>query len=176
MEILLSISSKTDGSVREVRSGLDAGLVVGRGAEGGVLLEGPDLSREHLILTTDGANFYVTDLSSNGTWLNGTRLRRSIRSRVRAGDSIEVPGYVLSFRPADEPAKEPEKPEADAPAKVLAPIAEESQVALPAVEITNPPATLDGIFQFVGSFSFGEKFLILVGLGGLLLLYIYAAS
>ena len=47
MEILLSIRAKSDSSTREVKAAIDNGLVIGRGAEQGVLLDGPDLSREH---------------------------------------------------------------------------------------------------------------------------------
>ena len=176
MEILLSISSKTDGSVRETRIDVGEGLVVGRGAEGGVLLEGPDLSREHLILTTDGTNLYITDLSSNGTWVNGTRLRRSIRSRLRSGDSIELPGYALRFQPAEEPVKEPERPQEIAVARLPEPIAEEGPAALPTPPASPPRGFLAPVSDFVGSFTFGEKFLFLIGLGGLLLLYTYVAS
>jgi len=184
MEILLSINSKTDGNGREVKCAIGEGLVIGRGAEEGVLLDGPDLSREHLVLTTDGTGIYVTDLSSNGTWLNGTRLRRSIRSRARAEDSIEVPGYVLKFRPADQPQKEPEKAEEPekpaksekALAKLPEPVAEDSQLALPAAQPAKPPTAFDQVLHFIGSFTFGEKFLILVGLCGLLLLYTYMGS
>src|SRR4051794_10428974 len=103
MEILLSICSKTDGSVREAKLQLGERLVLGRGAENGVLLDGPDLSREHLTLSTDGTNIYVTDLSVNGTWLNGTRLGKSIKKRVRPEDSIEVPGYAINVRILEEP-------------------------------------------------------------------------
>jgi len=175
MEILLSINSKTDGNGREVKCAIGDGLVIGRGAEEGVLLDGPDLSREHLVLTTDGTGVYVTDLSSNGTWLNGTRLRRSIRSRARAEDSIEVPGYVLKFRPADQPDKAPEKAK-EAVAKLPEPVAEDTPPALPTPEPSKPPTPLGLVLQFVGSFTFGEKFLIIVGVVGLILVYTYLGS
>jgi pSer/pThr/pTyr-binding forkhead associated (FHA) protein len=103
MDVFLSISSTTDGGVQEVRYSLSESLVVGRGAEGGVLLEGPDLSREHLAFTSEGGSVYVTDLSVNGTWVNGKRLRKSVRQRVSPEDSIELPGYVLKYRFADQP-------------------------------------------------------------------------
>ena len=103
MDVFLSITSTTDGSVQEVRYSLSESLVVGRGAEGGVLLEGPDLSREHLAFTSEGSNVYVTDLSVNGTWVNGRRLRKSVRQRISPEDSIELPGYVLKYRSADQP-------------------------------------------------------------------------
>lgn len=175
MEILLSISSKTNGNGREVQCAIGDGLVVGRGAEQGILLDGPDLSREHLLLTTDGTNIYVTDLSSNGTWLNGTRLRRSIRSRARAEDTIEVPGYVLKFRSADQLEKTPDKPK-EAVAKLPEPVAQDNPIGLSTPEPSKPPSALDLVFQFVGSFTLGEKFLIVVGVAGLILVYTYLGS
>ena len=171
MEILLSILSKSDGSVREVKSALGDGLIVGRGAEQGVLLDGVDLSREHLVLTTDGTNVYITDLSSNGTWLNGTRLRRSARTRVVVGDSIEVPDYVLTFRPAAQPMEtgeiavaRPQPPEM---------LTDDSPVGPAISGKVGSMAMLDPVFRFVGSITFMEKFLILAGLGGLAWLYAY---
>lgn len=172
MEILLSICSKTDGTIREVKCPIGDGLIVGRGAEEGVLLDGPDLSREHFVLTTDGSNFYVTDLSSNGTWLNGNRLQRSIRGQVRAEDSIEVPGYVLKLRPAVQPEKTGEAAIAQVPLAVAGP----SRFVPPAPQSSRSPGIFDPVFRFVGSFSFMEKFLLLMGLSGLVLLFAYVAS
>ncbi len=103
MEIRLSIRSKSDGTDREVKCAIGDGLAVGRGAEEGILLDGSDLSREHFRLTTDGTKFFVTDLSSNGTSLNGERLQRATRTEVRPEDSIEVPGSVCKLPPAIEP-------------------------------------------------------------------------
>jgi pSer/pThr/pTyr-binding forkhead associated (FHA) protein len=172
MEILLLIRSKSDGNLREVRRELGDGLVVGRGAEDGVLLDGNDLSREHLVFTGNESNVYVTDLSVNGTWLNGNRLRKSIKSRVRAEDSIELPGYVLSFRPADQP-----QPTGEAAAPQLpAPYPVDSQIAIPAEDISKPPGMLAPVLQFVGSFTFMEKVLLVVGVSGLLFLYTYIGS
>jgi predicted component of type VI protein secretion system len=171
MEIQLLIRSKTEASTREVPCAIGDGLVIGRGAEQGVLLDGPDLSREHLVLTTDGTHVYVTDLSVNGTWLNGNRLKRSVKTRVRTDDLIEVPGYALSFSPAEQPEKTGEAAIAHMPQPAPAP-----RPAAPSVpEPAEPVGVLDPVFRFIGSFSFGEKFLALVGVGGLLLLYIYVA-
>ena len=169
MEILLSIRSKADSSTREVKSAIGDGLVIGRGAEQGVLLDGPDLSREHLVLTADGPNIYVTDLSSNGTWLNGTRLKRSVKTRASAEDLIEIPGYALSFRMADQPEK------------VVAPVAPMTVPSTPAVpDIAPPPPApsglLDPVFRFIGSFTLLEKTAVIVGAGGLMLLLSYFNS
>jgi predicted component of type VI protein secretion system len=172
MEILLSIQSKTDGTVREEKYDIDSGLVIGRGAEQGVLLEGLDLSREHLALTTDGTDVYVEDLSVNGTWLNGTRLRKSAKTRVRPEDSIGLPGYSLTFRFVDQLE--------ETPADSIAPASPSIPDHIPgpslAAKKSGPLAALEPVFCFIGSFTFMEKFLMVVGLTGLLLLYTYISS
>ena len=172
MEILLSIESKHDGTRREVQRELGEGLVVGRGAEEGILLDGSDLSREHLVITADNTHIYVTDLSNNGTWLNGTRLRKSLRTRVRAEDRVEIPGYVLVIRAAAQPEEEKAGPEV-----AMVP-------ALPSLEMqpAAPPgpsgitAFLHPVSQFIGSFTFMEKFSVVMACLGLLLLYSYFGS
>jgi predicted component of type VI protein secretion system len=171
MDILLSIRAKADSSTREVRSAIADGLVIGRGAEHGVLLDGPDLSREHLVITSDGTTFYVTDLSSNGTWVNGTRLKRSVRSQVTTEDLIEIPGYALSFKQADQVEQIAATPAAkEVPVQAPAP-----SLPLPATP-AKAPSFSAMVFHFIGSFSFLEKFSIAVGIGGLLLLFAYFGS
>jgi pSer/pThr/pTyr-binding forkhead associated (FHA) protein len=172
MDVFLSITSTTDGGVQEVRYSLSDSLVVGRGAEGGVLLEGPDLSREHLAFTSEGGSVYVTDLSVNGTWVNGKRLRKSVRQRVSPEDSIELPGYVLKYRSADQPELVEDAP-SDQTSQLLA---EDNPPAVAVAKKSGPLAVLQPLFGFVGSFSFMEKFLVMVGLTGLLLLYTYLGS
>ena len=176
MEILLSIQSKSDGSVREVPSALAEGLVIGRGAEDGILLEGADLSREHFVLTEDGTAVYVTDLSANGTWVNGKQIRKSVRTRVRPDDSIQVPGYVLTFRIVDQtqpssPASEGEVPR---PSLVVAPPESTQAVIVPQKQ--GRQARLQPVSQFLSSFTGMEKFMFFVALSGLLLLYTYVTS
>ena len=172
MDVFLSITSTTDGGVQEVRYSLSDSLVVGRGAEGGVLLEGPDLSREHLAFTSEGGSVYVTDLSVNGTWVNGKRLRKSVRQRVSPEDSIELPGYVLKYRFADQPELVEDAP-SDQTSQLLA---EDNPPAVAVAKKSGPLGVLQPVFGFVGSFSFMEKFLVMVGLTGLLLLYTYLGS
>ena len=172
MEILLSICSKTDGSVRDVRCELGERLLMGRGAEDGILLDGPDLSREHLALAAEGTTIYVTDLSANGTWLNGKRLRKGAPSKVQPEDSIEVPEYVLKVRVLERP----EEARADnAATPIPMPAADQRAVARPPQPSKGIPV-LSPVLRFAGSFTLTEKFLILTGLSGLLLLYTYVAA
>ena len=169
MEILLTIRSNSDHSVREQNCEVGNGLVMGRGAEQGILLDGPDLSREHLMLSQEGDDICLTDISVNGTWLNGTRLRKSVKSLVRPGDSIEVPGYVLSFHLAEQaeaPTEPGSLPQAVAP--------ESAPSLLPPHR--SPWAVLDPAFRFTRSFTFLEKLMFFVAVGGLVLVFTYMTS
>lgn len=171
MEILLSIESKLDGTSREVQRDLGDGLVVGRGAEEGILLDGSDLSREHLVITADSTHIYVTDLSNNGTWLNGSRLRKSLRTRVRSEDKVEIPGYVLIIRAA-EPAEEKSGAEV-----AIVPALSNLETLKPSEPApSGMMAFLKPVSNFLGSFTFMEKFSFLLGCAGLFLLYSYFGS
>ena len=172
MDVEVSIRSKNDASVRETTCAIEDGLVVGRGAEQGILLDGPDLSREHFTLTAEGNHFYITDLSSNGTWLNGAKLKHSLRTQVQPGDSIEVPGYCLTFKLVGLAEKTDETMQVAEPPSPIHP----RQNASSPLELTPPPGIFAPVFRFVGSFTFLEKFLILVGAAGLLLLATYLNS
>jgi pSer/pThr/pTyr-binding forkhead associated (FHA) protein len=171
MEILLVITSKADSSSREIKREVGGGLVIGRGAEDGILLEGVDLSREHLVLTADDRDIYVTDLSVNGTWLNGSRLRRAVRTRVRPEDSIEIPGYALAVQRVEELIAQPV-----AAAVLPVPTVDELDRQEPTGKKSGLMAILDPACQFIGSFTFVEKLMVLVGLCGLLLLGTYFGS
>jgi pSer/pThr/pTyr-binding forkhead associated (FHA) protein len=51
-----------------------------------------EVSREHLVLRRDGATgqFYITDKSTNGTWLDGKRLKRDQEQPVPERAEIGV--------------------------------------------------------------------------------------
>jgi pSer/pThr/pTyr-binding forkhead associated (FHA) protein len=58
-----------------------------------------EVSREHLTITRDAATgvFSITDCSTNGTWLNGKRLRKGIKEKLPAKAEINV-GEVLTLQ------------------------------------------------------------------------------
>lgn len=173
MEILVSIESKSDGARREVKRELGEGLVVGRGAEEGILLDGSDLSREHMVISADSIHIYVTDLSNNGTWVNGVRIRKSLRTRVRPEDRVEIPGYILIVRPAEQPEEEKSGAEV-----AIVPSVASMEIQLPAAPPgpTGIAAILQPVSHFVGSFTFMEKYSLLMACLGLMLLYSYFGS
>ncbi len=173
MEILLSILSQSDQSEREVQRAVGDGLAIGRGAEDGILLEGENLSREHFILTHDDASISATDLSVNGTWVNGKRLKKSVKTRVCPGDSIEVPGYVLRYRLVEEvPGPIPAELRESLPSFAPSRPSEQKPVS----PKQGPLSVLKPVSVLLSSFTAIEKIMLLVAITGLLLLYTYATS
>src|SRR5580658_6273038 len=80
-------------------------LVVGRHCVGvderhRLLIDDPEVSRAHLELRLDFAHdqAWLTDLSTNGTRLNGQRIERSIPVRIKPGDRIRLGPAELEFR------------------------------------------------------------------------------
>ena len=92
MEILVTVKSKADQSVRTVRQPVNGRFVLGRGPDSSVPLEAPGISREHLEVQAEDSSLFLTDLSSNGTWLNGARMPPRRRCRVSETDFIKLLG------------------------------------------------------------------------------------
>jgi pSer/pThr/pTyr-binding forkhead associated (FHA) protein len=89
----------------------DGELTLGRGETGaGNLGADAELSRRHArVLLGDDGPLAIEDLgSSNGTFVNGTRI--ATRTPLRAGDQIELGGTVLEVLAGSDPA--PARPEA----------------------------------------------------------------
>lgn len=63
-----------------------------------VLYTNDEVSREHLQLRRDGATgaFFIKDNSTNGTWVNGKRLRRGVEEALAAKAEIGI-GEVLKL-------------------------------------------------------------------------------
>ena len=76
-------------------------LRIGRSKECGVVLEHPEVSREHAQVVKSAGDFLVEDLRSrHGTSLNGSRVEEP--TALHDGDLIMVRGFVLRFRLDDD--------------------------------------------------------------------------
>jgi predicted component of type VI protein secretion system len=95
VELELTIESKESGAVVVQRLPLNGRLVLGRGPESPVALEGPQISREHIAFEGDDGQLCVTDLSVNGSWVNGEALATGRRYLLTEADRVQVPGYEL---------------------------------------------------------------------------------
>ena len=98
MQVQLLVKSNSEPTPRDYIFQMKKRVVLGRSPESAVPLEGTAISREHLVLELDGERIYATDLSNNGTWVNGNRLKREERVQLSSGDSVELPDYQISFR------------------------------------------------------------------------------
>ena len=70
-------------------------ITIGRHLGSPVPLQGDRLSRHHFFLVMANGSLLVEDLSSNGTWLNGSLLKAKMSARVKSGDIIEIPDYEM---------------------------------------------------------------------------------
>ena len=95
MELLISTHCRENGARNSVKRSLNGALTLGRGPESPLLLDGTGISREHLRLHSEGDDIFITDLSSNGTWLNAKRLKRGDPHRLTPADAVEVPGFEI---------------------------------------------------------------------------------
>src|SRR5215469_10415428 len=79
-----------------------------------LLIDDPAVSRTHLELRLDFGydQAWLTDLSTNGTRLNGQRIARSVPVQIRPGDRIRLGPAELQFRSRRFTAEDAE-PDAD---------------------------------------------------------------
>ncbi len=91
-------------------------LSIGRGVECDWILPDPDrvLSKRHCLLTSQDDFWLVTDVSRNGTFLNGDALDPGVPHALQTGDRLMVGTYEIEAR-LDRPA------ESAAPAGASAP-------------------------------------------------------
>jgi predicted component of type VI protein secretion system len=155
VELEISARSEKNGDLTSARVNLDGAVTLGRGPESALLLDATGISREHLRLHSEGDGVFVTDLSSNGTWVNSARLKRGEPERLTAGDTIKIPGFAIRVELPNTPAN-------------LAPTI--------AVEPERARGPLSYVRTFAGSFSRTEKFLITLALASLFLVIVYLSA
>ncbi|MGH9720241.1 MAG: FHA domain-containing protein [Bryobacteraceae bacterium] len=177
MQLSLVVTSKNDQSSQNVRCSLDERLVLGRTVDSPIPLDGAGISREHLAIESEGEEIFVTDLSSNGSWVNGDRIPRSRRHRVQPGDAIELPGYEIHFQllagPEKAPAATTVSPVPAAAPPAPARIEPAMTVAAPAGAVGK---ALGPVASLLGSFSGLEIFMLIVDALAIVLLVNYFAS
>jgi hypothetical protein len=72
------------------------GATIGRGRQSDIVLNDPNVSRQHAEIRPRGGSWVITDLgSTNGSQLNGRRLDGS--EVLRPGDEIELGASLMTF-------------------------------------------------------------------------------
>ncbi len=70
--------------------------LIGRNPGTDITLVDEGASRDHAVISSDDGAFAIEDLqSTNGTRVNGKRVRRA---KLEEGDEIQIGGTVLVFR------------------------------------------------------------------------------
>jgi predicted component of type VI protein secretion system len=162
MEVAISVRSEESGALDTVSCTLDNALTLGRGPESPVPLDGTGISREHLRLHMEGSALFVTDLSSNGTWLNGRRLTRGEPQAVTPAEAIRIPGFEIRIESGSSIGVE--RKQAVAPPSQAA--AEPARVG----------GRLEAVMAFGASFSKLDRFLIALALATIVLVVLYLTS
>ncbi|UQX89698.1 FtsK/SpoIIIE domain-containing protein [Jatrophihabitans telluris] len=86
--------------------------VLGRSGTAEIVVDDPELSREHLELVLGHSGIELADLAStNGTYLNGVPLRG--RTSTASGRSIRAGRHVFDIRAVAGPTNEPQNPGPD---------------------------------------------------------------
>jgi pSer/pThr/pTyr-binding forkhead associated (FHA) protein len=164
MELLISAHSHDNGAVNSAQCSLNGSLTLGRGPESPLLLDGSGISREHLRLDLEGGRILITDLSSNGTWVNAHRLTRGEPQPLTHSDEIKIPGFEIRIDLTN----------------ISTP--EDRQILPPAPVVLQPaePARAGGPVEFLrvfgASLSTVEKFLLALALSTLALVVLYLAE
>ncbi|MCX6608337.1 MAG: FHA domain-containing protein [Acidobacteria bacterium] len=97
LEIEISIETLATARHQVVRVPIAERLTLGRGPDSPVLLEGTQISREHLVIAAAGPQLSLCNLSANGTAINGAPIATGYWQPLGPGDLIQVPGYNLAF-------------------------------------------------------------------------------
>jgi pSer/pThr/pTyr-binding forkhead associated (FHA) protein len=74
-------------------------FVIGRDATAGVVVEAEEVSRRHAEILTVPEGDCLVDLSSNGVWVNGERIRG--KTMLKSGDVIRVAREELRYYPSE---------------------------------------------------------------------------
>ena len=115
------------------------GLLIGRRLEVPIHLNDPKSSREHAKIVVEGGTHVLVDLSStNGTFVNGSRVPRA---RLTHGDTIRIGRTEMLYNDPTAKKEAPPPPAAQAPAPPPPPPAP----AQPKVKINVPPPKKIGV-------------------------------
>lgn len=81
------------------------GATIGRAVECDIVISSKSVSREHARLRREGRRWFVEDMgSTNGTYLNDTRLTEAIE--IRDGDTLTIGDVAFIFHDPDSTVRE----------------------------------------------------------------------
>lgn len=101
MKLVLTLEHRRAQVARERRTLTGGTLSIGRGADNDWVLHDPDrhLSKTHCLISAEGGRFVLTDVSTNGVFVNGARepLGRERQVPLTDGDTFRLGDYIVSL-------------------------------------------------------------------------------
>jgi CRP-like cAMP-binding protein len=92
------------GPLKKMVYPLEARETIGRGEENYICLSHPTVSKQHAIYYLEDCQSILEDLgSSNGTFVNGNRIKKS---RLSDGDTLQIGSVTLRFIQREEPRRQ----------------------------------------------------------------------
>ncbi len=108
MALILTLTEPRSSGSRETRTVAAGTLSIGRTAGNDWVLADPDrhLSKTHCVVTAERGRFKLTDLSTNGVFVNGARepIGRDRDVELTDGDEFRLGEYVITATEVDEAA------------------------------------------------------------------------
>lgn len=132
-----------------------AGLTIGRDASADVVVADTEVSRKHLRIAPTGSSYVLTDLSTNGVWVNGDRVageRVLGRGDVIKLGAEEFRFYADAAKAAPQATAVPAAPRTPTPPSAVPAVAEPHQAArtvLGVLEILNEGPQKGHLFEVV---------------------------
>jgi pSer/pThr/pTyr-binding forkhead associated (FHA) protein len=101
MDIKAKLVERSEGEPREYPLAQQE-FLIGRGADCDLRLRSSSISRHHCLIRSENDGLTLVDLgSSNGTFLNGTRVRS--QAELKTGDEIRLDKYAFVIDLGDQP-------------------------------------------------------------------------
>ncbi len=101
-----AIVSIADGVDGERRIPIEGELTLGRVEDAGLVIDDPEISRTHAVITQTAEGIEIRDLSSlNGTWVNGERINAP--TALTPGDVVKIGKTHIEVLVAGGPAHTP---------------------------------------------------------------------
>jgi type VI secretion system protein len=110
MKLVLTLDHRRGLGTRESRTLGQGTISIGRAAGNDWVLADPDrhLSKTHCMVSTEAGRFVLSDLSTNGVFVNGARdpIGRDAKVTLTDGDDFRLGDYIISVTelPGDAPA------------------------------------------------------------------------
>jgi type VI secretion system protein len=105
MPLILTLTPIRGSGAPETRTLAEGSLSLGRGPGNDWVLPDPErqLSKTHCMITAEGSRYALTDLSTNGVFMNGSSepTRRDGRVLLNDGDRFRLGDYEVRVREAD---------------------------------------------------------------------------